>query len=231
MISAYQQPRTLSRPSSRVSLNGRATSPAFGAASLDDPGTRTTTGMLSNLQYQLKLFFVVALRQQMSNLRHSIRQQTAQLHNLESIVLRGPRPLPPGMINSPPPSPTDSFFQLSTSHRASDMQSPNSMSNANKRNSREHLYGLAGPESSLPLPRRDPSRTRNVSGGGLDDGMDGIKEGIPSSFGSTSSAHLHTPKRQSSPTRSLSRASSFHITNTRITHCMHHRPQEYLSRL
>lgn len=153
----------------------------------------------------------------MSNLRHSIRQQTAQLHSLESIVLRGPRPLPPGMINSPPPSPTDSFFQPSPPHRNSDMSlsppSPNmasSMNNTSRRNSREHLYGLAGPESSLPLPRRDPSRTRNVSGGGLDDGMGGIKEGIPSSFGSTSSAQFHTPKRQSSPTRSLSRTSPLH---------------------
>jgi hypothetical protein len=149
----------------------------------------------------------------MSNLRHSIRQQTAQLHNLESIVLRGPRPLPPGMINSPPPSPTDSTFR---SHSNSDSMSlpPSSfnmtISNLTRRNSREHLHGLAGPESSLPLPRRDPSRPRNVSGGGFDDGMDGIKEGIPSSFGSTSSAHPHTPKRQSSPTRSLSRTSSPH---------------------
>lgn len=150
----------------------------------------------------------------MSNLRHSIRQQTAQLHSLESVVLRGPRPLPPGMINSPPPSPTESSFH---SNRNSDMSLPpppppnfmvSSMSNMSKRNSREHLYGLAGPESSLPLPRRDLSRQRNVSGGGLDDGMDGIKEGIPYSFNSASSAHLHTPKRQSSPTRSLSRTFS-----------------------
>ena len=151
----------------------------------------------------------------MSNLRHSIRQQTAQLHNLESIVLRGPRPLPPGMINSPPPSPTESSSHSPYSHRSFDMSLPPSsynqtsgMSNVSRRNSREHLHGLAGPESSLPLPRKESSRTRNVSGGVLDDGMDGIREGIPSSFGSTSSAHPHTPKRQSSPTRSLSRTSS-----------------------
>ena len=145
----------------------------------------------------------------MSNLRHSIRQQTAQLHNLESIVLRGPRPLPPGMINSAPSSPTDSSFPPS-SYRTSDMSLPSSPNTSSRRNSREHLHGLAGPESSLPLPRRDPSRTRNISGGGFDDGMDGIREGIPSSFGSTSSGHLHTPKRQSSPTRSLSRTCSLH---------------------
>ena len=173
----------------------------------------------------------------MSNLRHSIRQQTAQLHSLESIVLRGPRPLPPGMINSPPSSPTDSFFRLSPSHRASDMSLPPSSfngttNNVSRRNSREHLYGLAGPESSLPLPRRDPSRTRNGSGGGFDDGMNGIKEGIPSSFGSTSSAHPHTPKRQSSPTRSLSRTSSpNHKHSMYATHCASHNTQEYLSRL
>lgn len=148
----------------------------------------------------------------MSSLRHSIRQQTAQLHNLESIVLRGPRPLPPGMINSPPPSPTDSSFHPTSSHRNSEMSHPPpsfNMNNMNKRNSREHLHGLAGPESSLPLPRRESSRVRNISGGAFDDGMDGIREGIPSSFGSTASSHLlHTPKRQSSPTRSLSRTSS-----------------------
>lgn len=177
-------------------------------------------------------FPVVALRQQMSNLRHSIRQQTAQLHNLESVVLRGPRPLPPGMINSPPSSPTDSSFH---SHRNSDPFLPppplnmaTSMSTMSKRNSREHLYGLAGPESSLPLPRRDPSRTRNISGGGLDDGMDGIREGIPSSFNSTSPIHLHTPRRQESPTRSLSRTSSPHhkYPMQLITSCVTP-PQEY----
>jgi len=160
----------------------------------------------------------------MSSLRHTIRQQTAQLHNLESIVLRGPRPLPPGMINSPPSSPTEPSFNHSSPHRTSDMSLPPSSFNPsamNKRNSREHLYGLAGPESSLPLPRRDPSRTRSVSGGGLDDGMDGIREGIPSSFGSTSSSHPHTPKRQSSPTRSLSRTSSPHHKYTISTHYMH----------
>jgi len=178
----------------------------------------------------------------MSNLRHSIRQQTAQLHNLESIVLRGPRPLPPGMINSPPSSPTESSFHPPSSYRSSDMSLPpssyntaGSMSNASRRNSREHLHGLAGPESSLPLPRKDSPRARNVSGGGLDDGMDGIKEGIPSSFGSTSSAHPHTPKRQSSPTRSLSRTSppnhkyprcnSLHPSHLSVN------PQEYPSRL
>ena len=169
----------------------------------------------------------------MSNLRHSIRQQTAQLHNLESIVLRGPRPLPPGMISSPPSSPTESSF---LSHRNSDSSQPHpppnmtsSMSNVNKRNSREHLYGLAGPESSLPLPRRDPSRQRNGSGGGLDDGMDGIKEGIPYMF--NSSAHLHTPKRQSSPTRSLSRTSPPHHNHPMKFITSSLTSQEYLSRL
>lgn len=85
-----------------------------------------------------------------------------------------------------------------------------------KRNSREYLHGLAGPDSGLPLPRRDPSRPRNVSNGGFDDGMDGIREGIPSSFNSISSAHLHTPKRQSSPTRSLSRIPVSSVGNARV---------------
>lgn len=167
----------------------------------------------------------------MSNLRHSIRQQTAQLHSLESVVLRGPRPLPPGMINSPPSSPTESSFH---SHRNSDMAlpppPPSSMNNMSKRNSREHLHGLAGPDSSLPLPRRDLSRQRSVSGGGLDDGMDGIKEGIPCIFNSAS-VHLHTPKRQSSPTRSLSRTSSPHHEYPMQLITPSTAPQEYLSRL
>lgn len=170
----------------------------------------------------------------MSNLRHTIRQQTAQLHNLESIVLRGPRPLPPGMIISPPSSPTESSFH---SHRNSDPSQPHSppnmasstTSNMSKRNSREHLYGLAGPESSLPLPRRDPSRQRNGSGSGLDDGMDGIKEGIPYMF--NSSAHLHTPKRQSSPTRSLSRTSPPRSNHPMRLITSSLTSQEYLSRL
>lgn len=59
-----------------------------------------------------------------------------------------------------------------------------------RRSSYEVLQGLAGPDSSLPLPRRDINGNE----------FDGIREGIP----------MLSPtsyKRMSSPTRTLSRAS------------------------
>lgn len=138
----------------------------------------------------------VALRQQMSNLRHSIRHQTAQLQNLEKLVLVGPRPLPPGMMGSPPHSPTESI--------SSDITQTPTHARISRRPSREVLHGLAGSESSLPLPRRDSSRTRTSS----QDGMDGIREGIPSRFGASGSGHR---QRNGSPTRSLSRMSFFSV--------------------
>lgn len=146
----------------------------------------------------------------MSTLKHTIRQQQAQLHNLESSLLRGPRPLPPGIMNSPPWSPDDlllqehdpspSTAQYSHGHTSS-TGSTSSVSAAalklQRRSSHDVLSGLAGPESSLPLPR-----TAN-GGGGARPGSSSyttddltIHEGIPSGSGST---------RVSSPTRTLSR--------------------------
>ncbi|KAH9911289.1 uncharacterized protein B0H18DRAFT_873249 [Fomitopsis serialis] len=159
--------RPSSRPSSRSS-NGRSASPSVSLP--DNP---------------------VAIRNQMSTLKHTIRHQQAQLQSLENTILRGPRPLPPGIMNSPPHSPTD-FDQTFAS--GSTYMSPR----VQKRNSFEVLHGLAGPESSLPLPRRE-ERSRSFGE------ENGIREGIPTSSWT----------RQQSPTRTLSRIPVSSVGNAR----------------
>jgi len=67
-----------------------------------------------------------------------------------------------------------------------------------KRNSFEVLHGLAGPESSLPLPRRE-ERSRSFGE------ENGIREGIPTSSWT----------RQQSPTRTLSRIPVSSVGNAR----------------
>ncbi|KIJ55301.1 hypothetical protein M422DRAFT_199441 [Sphaerobolus stellatus SS14] len=138
---------SISRPSSRNSM--RAPSPIT-----EDP---------------------VAIRGQMSSLKHEIRQKQAQFNTLETLLLRGPRPLPA----SPPTS------ELALSPSSS---SPNKIQ---RRTSWDALssYTANGPESRIPLP---------VNGR-----QDDIREGVPLDFG-VSSATL-SPKRASSPTRSMSR--------------------------
>ena len=121
----------------------------------------------------------VAIRHQMSTLKHNIRHQQAQLAALENTVLRGPRPLPPGIFNSPPMSP-------------SELDSNPPPSRVARRSSFEALQGLAGPDSGLPLPRK----SSNMSFGD----ENGIREGIPTGSGAAN--------RSSSPTRTLSRESS-----------------------
>ncbi|KAF8916116.1 hypothetical protein CPB85DRAFT_1291648 [Mucidula mucida] len=159
-----------SRPSSRTSIrSGRAPSPAL---SLDDP---------------------VAVRNHISTLKHTIRHQQAQVHELENTILRGPRPyadLPPdypmmATAASPPPS---SYTSTSTK--------------MSRRSSFEVLQGIAGPESNLPLPRR------------LDEDSS-IKEGIPMSFGA-GPANANSYKRNSSPTRGLSRIPIASVGNARV---------------
>jgi hypothetical protein len=60
-----------------------------------------------------------------------------------------------------------------------------------RRSSYDILHSIAGPDSSLPLPKRD----------GLEE--NGIREGIPMTFGISPASP--TFKRASSPTRTLSR--------------------------
>ncbi|KAG1739357.1 hypothetical protein EDD22DRAFT_922411 [Suillus occidentalis] len=138
----------------------------------------------------------VAVRNQMSTLKHSIRHQQAQLHSLENIILRGSRPLPPGFMapsHSPHPSSEDVLdispcpVSYTTSFSTPKMQ---------RRSSFDVLQGLAGRESNLPLPRRE-SATPILK-------RDGIREGIPMDFGG-SPVHAMNTKRMSSPTRTLSR--------------------------
>jgi hypothetical protein len=141
---------------------------------------------------------LVAVRNQMSTLKHSIRHQQAQLHSLENIILRGSRPLPPGFMapsHSPHPSSEDVLdispcpVSYTTSFSTPKMQ---------RRSSFDVLQGLAGRESNLPLPRRE-SATPILK-------RDGIREGIPMDFGG-SPVHAMNTKRMSSPTRTLSRMS------------------------
>lgn len=71
-----------------------------------------------------------------------------------------------------------------------------------RRSSYDVLQGIAGPESNLPLPKRD----------GLDE--NGIQEGVPMSFGvGPASPPLY--KRASSPTRTLSRIPVASVGNAR----------------
>jgi len=130
----------------------------------------------------------------MSTLKHNIRHQQAHLHSLENTLLRGPRPLPPGAFSPPPISPPSEFEYPS---------SPPSAFNTpriQKRNSFDVLQGLAGPDSSLPLPRRD-SRTFSPD-------ENDIREGIPSVNGTTK-------QRVPSPTRTLSRIPVSSVGNAR----------------
>lgn len=74
-----------------------------------------------------------------------------------------------------------------------------------RRSSFDVLHGLAGPDSSLPLPKRE-SLNFTLKG------ADGIREGIPMEFGG-SPAHKDLIKRMSSPTRTLSRMLFFSMAN------------------
>ncbi|KAK7686219.1 hypothetical protein QCA50_010439 [Cerrena zonata] len=161
--------RPTSRPSSRSSMasqNGRSSSPII---TLQDES--------------------VALRTQMSTLKHNIRQQQAQLQNLENTLRGGPRPFPPGSFNS-------SLSDYETYTSSASTSSPTKLA---RRTSYEILSGLAGPESSIPLPRRDSRASF---------GENGIREGIPFGAGS---GHLRSP----SPTRTLSRIPVSSVGNAR----------------
>ncbi|KAF5373336.1 hypothetical protein D9615_007383 [Tricholomella constricta] len=162
--------RSHSRNSSRTSVrSARPSSPSF---SFDDP---------------------VAIRNQVSTLKHTIRHQQAQLHSLENILLIGPRGLQDTFNEmtsptSPPPSSYTPTASTSTKVK--------------RRSSYDILHGIAGPESHLPLPKRD----------GPDE--NGIQEGIPMSFGVGPSSP-QSYKRASSPMRTLSRIPVASVGNAR----------------
>ncbi len=95
---------------------------------------------------------------------------------------------------SPPSGPSSYIARATTPTKVS------------RRTSYEVLHGIAGPDSSLPLPRRDVSSLEE----------NGIKEGVPMTFG-VRSASPTSYKRVSSPTRTLSRASFHHLSINHLT--------------
>lgn len=150
----------------------------------------------------------VAIRNQVSTLKHSIRQRQAQLHSLENVTLRGPRPLPPGFMTSSTHSRYSSEDVLDISHPPVAYNNSFSTPKMQRRSSFDVLHGLAGPESSLPLPKRESiTPILKVA--------DGIREGIPMEFGGSSSPHRDFLKRTSSPTRTLSRIPVASVGNAR----------------
>ena len=134
----------------------------------------------------------------MSTLKHTIRHQQAQLHNLENILQRTPRLPLTASTSSPPSSPPPDLSP-------SDPPPTTPNGKLKRRSSFDVLQSLAGPDSNLPLPRRDP--------GSLS--QDGIREGVPMDFGAGPSSQSY--KRQSSPTRTLSRAYCFYFPGTSLT--------------
>jgi hypothetical protein len=123
----------------------------------------------------------------MSTLKHHIRHQQAQLNNLENVVRNNPRPHIPELedyhtmaSSSTSSAPPSSFVSNSAAIKV------------RRRSSHDVLLNIAGPDSSLPLPKREPGDEN------------GIQEGVPMIFG-VSSASPPLYKRVSSPTRTLSR--------------------------
>lgn len=174
----------------------------------------------------------------MSTLKHTIRQQQAQLNSLENIVRTGPRPYAPNMVDelsdtlqvNPNPYLTRqaSSSSLSTAPPPSSFVAPVSPSTSpisisaikmKRRSSYDVLHDLAGPESSLPLPRRvESSVSLNTDGDGSI-----IREGVPLSFGVGGSNGLSSSqsKRIPSPTRTLSRKYLYQHSDTQIADGAH----------
>ncbi|KAH8108321.1 hypothetical protein DFH11DRAFT_1634401 [Phellopilus nigrolimitatus] len=126
----------------------------------------------------------------MSSLKHTIRHQQAQLHNLENI-LRSSRPMSGNPNKVASYSPPSSFTDLPPSPLPSSSNGTAQTPKMQRRTSSfEILQGLAGPESLLPLPKKDggPLRPEGI-----------LREGVPTEFMSSANG------RSSSPTRTLSR--------------------------
>ncbi len=147
----------------------------------------------------------MAIRQQMSNLKHNIRQQQAQLNTLENIVRSGPRPYSSDLSDDVYISShfsnhsTTMSFSASSTPPSSFMAPSSSSASATtikvrRRSSHDVLQGIAGPESNLPLPKRESIII------GEDGLMSGVREGVSMTFTATNGNY----KRQSSPTRTLS---------------------------
>ncbi|KAJ7504232.1 hypothetical protein B0H11DRAFT_1981302 [Mycena galericulata] len=166
-------PRSSSRPSSRTSIrsSGRAPSPSVS----DDP---------------------VAVRNQVSTLKHTIRHQQAQLQTLENMLLRGPRPYPPELSS---PDPANSIPSPSSPPSAM----ANGSTKLSRRSSYDVLHNLA-PESNLPLPRRERESAP----------LEDFQEGVPMNFSGSPSSPAYK-RNAGSPTRTLSRIPVSSVGNAR----------------
>ena len=125
----------------------------------------------------------------MSALKHNIRHQQAQLNNLENVVRNSPRPYVPELVEDHHPMASSSS---SSTPPLSFVPIVPTTTKMKRRSSHDVLLNIAGPDSSLPLPKREPADEN------------GIQEGVPRTFG-VSSANPSLYKRVSSPTRTLSR--------------------------
>lgn len=203
--------RSLSRPSSRTSNRAHNTT-----ISLDSSGELNVRRFL--FQHLIQTYPIVAVRNQMSTLKHSIRQQQAQLQNLESSLRTAPRSYPTEPLDEtfemdPPPLSNRQASSSSGTAPPSSFVSPGSPSTSpstsslttakmKRRSSYEVLQDIAGRESNLPLPKRSESSLGMNSP--LENGA--IQEGVPMSFSNGQNGSSSTPtKRNSSPTRTLSR--------------------------
>lgn len=140
----------------------------------------------------------------MSALKHEIRQKQAQFNTLETLLLRGPRPLPP----SPPP--TELNLPSTSTSTSTSTKIP-------RRSSWEQLSGMTagGPESHIPLPLPTHVNGRPSSSNIRPDEV--IKEGVPLDFGVSSlSSSASTTRRAESPTRSMSRIPISSVGHARI---------------
>lgn len=186
--SPFSPSRSIPRPSSVNSVrSARANSPAL-SISPDDPSMISLCAHICCLD---SFGIIVAIRNHMSTLKHTIRHQQAQLTHLETLLQRAPRLPTTSSMYSPPPSPVESL--------SSQTYTPNTPTSAKmkRRSSHDILQSLAGPDSNIPLPRRESVTSSSFS--------DGIREGIPMIFGTGRSTPSY--KRTPSPTRTLSRAS------------------------
>lgn len=133
----------------------------------------------------------VAIRNHMSTLKHDIRHKQAQLNSLETIIRTVPRPFSTDLL-------LDNYTAGASASMSTTSPPPSSFpiptTKMKRRSSFDILQGIAGPESSLPLPKREGVNIEDES----------IREGIPASFGSGPTSP--TPqKRPTSPMRGLSR--------------------------
>ena len=125
----------------------------------------------------------------MSALKHNIRHQQAQLNNLENVVRNSPRSYVSELMEDHHHMASSSTSSTSPSSFVPIVPTSTKMK---RRSSHDVLLNIAGPDSSLPLPKREPADES------------GIQEGVPMTFG-VSSTSPSSYKRVSSPTRTLSR--------------------------